>query len=228
MHLNHPFSKLGLASAVFSGVVTSNMPGAVIDLFYNSPQSVEKTTLGLKSVESTAVLEGNLFPSRRIVLGYGTQQATVSDGMLSYEVTAHPSATPLSNTHGYLNLEYSSDQPVNLLGRGDTAFVVRFNSFHAEYPYVLNFYVSNFYTLNRDSYPLRLTQSGEVIIPFSVFGSVDLTAVTFLGVDAARMAVGTSFVISSITTIPEPSGASLLLVSIMGTSRRRRFSGQNS
>lgn len=202
-----------LLSAVFLFLLTvRQVPAAVIDLFTDGPQTAGITAQPTRDNRNAIPLTDSLFESRSLYVGYNTERASIQNRALTYELPLNP-ITP--DDRGYFGLNYTSSTPVDLLGDGATAFLVKFEFFEATFPYSLGFYVgdpglqgSSYKFLIRD-FSTGLVSSAEAVIPFSYFSKTDLTQVKFLGIDASRMPAGSSFVISSITTVPEPSVALL-------------------
>lgn len=209
-----------------AGLFLSPVAGAaVIDLFVNSPQSValEATPSGRAQAAPVSLTSG-LFDSRGMTLQYGTQQLAVTEGLMSYQVTP-PAAGFSGNANGYFNLSYTSVDPVNLLGGGDTAIRLLVSSCQLARPYFFSFYLGS--GRNQESYSLQLpggsSTSFIIDVPLSAFAKIDLTAVDRLGIDAGRLPVGSSFQLAGIVTVPEPAVlTSLAPVALIGLGRRRR------
>lgn len=189
---------------------------AVIDLFTGSPQEwVATTPVGGDRVSTDPVpLTNSLFETRTLVLAYGAQKISIRDGVLRYEtLRVTPEPLPGVNDRGYLKVTYSSDRPVNLLAGGATAFAIDFLDFKALPPYGSWVEIA---TANGDSdngdlpyFRSSSTFPTRVIVPFSRFPQLDLTAVQEVTLDLSRMVPGTSFTITGFSTVPEPSPTAL-------------------
>lgn len=207
-----PSFKPSLLAVLLFLLTVHQMPAAVIDLFTDGPQTAGITAQPTRDNRNAIPLKGSLFESRSLYVRYNTERASIQNGALTYELPLNP-ITP--DDRGYFGLNYASSIPVDLLGDGATAFLVKFEFFEATFPYIITLYVGDW--RQNDSYGkfsiqdfnTGLVSSAEAVIPFHAFSKTDLTQVEFLGIYASRMPAGSSFVISSITTVPEPSVALL-------------------
>jgi hypothetical protein len=185
-----------------------NLPAAVIDLFTDGPQTAGSSAQPTWDNRNQIPLSDSLFEARSYYLRSRYGIGSIQDGRLTF---AEPGNPATSDERSYLGVNYTSSTPVYLLGDGATAFLIKFEFFAATYPYSLRFYVGDprlqepFGSFGIGDFSSGEASSGEVLIPFSFFTRTDLTQVQYLGIDASRMPAGTSFAISSITTVPEPT-----------------------
>jgi hypothetical protein len=224
-HLRRPASIV-----LFFALISLPLPAAVIDLFADGPQEVASPG-SLRAVPQ--MLTFGVFEQRDLAINYNyiAQQGTILDGSLRYSVSPIPTSLTGPN-RGYLNVRYSSSQPVDLLGDGSTAFQIQFDHFDATYPYLLDFYIRDADSFYPSYYSMRgllmdASPAGTITIPFSAFSLTDLSRIRDLGIDASRMPMGSSFTISSITTVPEPTFPALagsMGVAWLGRRRRNRQS----
>lgn len=215
--------------AIVGGVALSlnRCHAAVIDLFDDQPQA----TLQLSNFHETE--SHGLFDRRTMVLTSGSNSRiepnrdslTISGGALNY---LNPEPQPLGpRTTGYFKVTYSADEPVNLLADGATHLRLQFDSRTARFIGAIE--LQNGDERGRSVSLSRFDRNLEVIdIPFSLFSSFDPTETTSLTLDGYRIQQGSSFRLTSITTVPEPSfpilsALSLTMLSVI----RRRHPSQN-
>lgn len=205
-------TSFSLFAATFFGLPAFTQ-AAVIDLFTSSPQEwVAPTPVGADRVSMDPVpLTSSLFETRTLAMEYGAQKISIQDGVLRYEtLTVIPSPAPGVNDRGYLTVTYSSDRPVNLLTGGATAFAIDFADFNWVPP--IGFWLRISDSSGKDDFSRTEPAFGSstafparLIIPFSEYPDVDLTAVQAVTLNMHRMLPGTSFTITGLSTVPEPS-----------------------
>ena len=202
-----------LVSGLLVGAITAPpSQAAVIDLFTGEPESIQRV-MGTEAPrrDSPYLLESSLFEIRELRLRFGevTQSILIENGTLSYSMGT-TITIPRGNNLGYFNLQYLSLTPVDLLGNGATAFRIKFNFFSSSEVNRLQFFIRSQNSSDTSFAYLSNFHIGsavptELTIPFSAFPDIDFTQVEALGINGGRMALGTTFVIASVTTVPEPN-----------------------
>lgn len=209
---------------LIASVAGSGASAAVIDLFREGSQTITSPgNSGAWNSAAAVALEDSIFSARTMRVQYGAQNLTVDTtvGNLFYEVLPDGAG---SNDLGYFEVGYTSPVPVNLLADGATSFEARFAllNFGSTFgPLQIsvtsssgNYTVSEYFTSSSDS---------SLRFDFSRFQGVDFSSVTQVSFGGWRIPVGSTLVLDSLQTVPEPSlpllslfPATLLLV------RRRR------
>ncbi len=196
---------------------------ATIDTFIDGPQEVVRTSNGEPRLTTTppVVLSNSPFTRRILEVSYGAQRLAVDTTLaeLSYSVDDLGLS---GNARGYFEVLYTSDTPVNLLAGGATSFALLFESV-GEVDWFIDLRVSGSSGTDEATFRLHdITPGTPLLIGFDQFPAVDLGEVTSLQLDSSRIPVGTSFVLKSITTVPEPGLLSLFATGFGALLLRRR------
>ena len=201
--MNRMFTPLVLA---LSGFACSTAPAAVIDLFRDGPQELTSPGSGGAWQSASAVaLTDSIFDSRGMRTQYGAQNLRVNTtaGTLLYDVVPDGAG---SNDWGYFELIYSSSTPVNLLADGATSFEARFAllEFGSSFGPLQISVKSSAGSAGVSGY---FTSSSDKILQFdfSRFSGVNFSAVTEIRFGGFRIPEGSTLVLDSLQTVPEPS-----------------------
>lgn len=154
--------------------------------------------------------------------GGGRMETTLESPGLSYDFVSAMATG--SNTLGYFTYRSTSEDPVNLLGNGENVLRLEFSDLVLLQSISIRIDIGS--ETGSDSLQVYLPEGTRdhafLDIPLSEFQGVDFTRVETVGLMGARFASGTSFVLDSITTVPEPSFLPLAALGGLGMLRRRR------
>jgi hypothetical protein len=208
---------------VLSGAACPAASAAVIDLFRDGPQELTSPgNSGAWQSASPVALADSIFDSRAMRVQYGAQSLRVDTtiGNLLYEVLPDGAG---GNDRGYFEIIYASSSPTNLLADGATSFEARFallefgSSFGPLQISVSssagNATVSGYFTSSSDT---------SLRFDFSRFSGVNFSAVTQIRFGGWRIPEGSTFVLGSLQTVPEPSIPLLSALSAAIVLGRRR------
>ena len=199
----------------------------VIDDFRQG--AVDWTLSGEYSSSSqTALLDGldpahTIGGSRRVhgsTLNTGHLQVVTDPGYFQFDATA---------SWGYFELTYGSTAnplAANLLADGSNAFLITLPEvtpglWRGSYDFGLTTPTSS-RAFNLEGPLYALNGPGEIRIPFSYFSGLDLTNVSSIWIDAARVEPTYRIRIGSITTVPEPTASALVAIGLVAGLRIRR------
>ncbi len=154
--------------------------------------------------------------------GGGRMETTAEGNGLHYSFESWMATG--SNTLGYFTYRSDSEDPVDLMGNGENVLRLTFSDLTLLQ--TISFQINIYSATGSDSLQVYLAEGtrGTAVldIPFSEFEGVDFSRIEGVGMSGGRFSSGTSFVLDSITTVPEPSLASLAVLGGLGMLRRRR------
>jgi hypothetical protein len=187
-------------------VIHSAAPAAVIDLFRDGPHTLTSHgTSGTWTSANSVGLTDSIFSARSMRVQYGAQSLEVNStaGNLFYEVL--PSGAG-SNDRGYFEVIYTSPAPVNLLVDGSTSFEARFASMDFGSTFgPLQISVSSSSGRSTVSGYFTSSSDSSLRFDFSRFSGVNFSSVTQISFGGWRIPEGSTFVLGSLQTVPEPS-----------------------
>lgn len=149
-------------------------------------------------------------------------ETTLGNGGLNYSfVTA---MAPGTNKLGYLRYDSSSDDPINLTGSGESILRLEFSDLvlPKEISLQINLWSGSRSNSVQVWIPAGTRAEDSLQIPLSRFGALDFSQVDQIRISGGRFVSGTSFVLDSITTVPEPATLGLAMLGGLGLLRRRR------
>lgn len=201
----------------------SSSHGAVVESF-DGPGQIAATGDPLASSTSQITNNPGDFENRRfgIPFGGGRMETTLGSSGLSYSYL-NSMATGL-NKLGYFEYESGSGDLIDLMGSGES--VLRFTFSDLVLSQQISFQINVWSATRGDSVQVWIpagTQSEAFLdVPFSRFEGVDFSQVDRIRISGGRFSSGTSFVLDSVTTVPESSVLSIAVLGCLAAFRRRR------
>jgi hypothetical protein len=213
-----------LLLALILGLNSRPASAAVVDLFAGGAQ-VAATGNPLFQSKSEIFGSPGDFEKRYISIPFGGGHMEVAGEAPGLSFDFLSSMATGANTLGYLFLHSESADPVSLIGDGEEVVRISFSqlSLPAPIQFQLNFFSAGESGFLSIRLPAGNRENADIYVPMSKFGDVDFSAIKSMTLQGGRFESGTSFVVDSITTVPETS---LPLLSIAGglvlVSRRPR------
>ena len=157
-----------------------------------------------------------------IPYGGGRMETTAGGAGLSYSFESW--MAPGLNTLGYFSYRSNSEDPVNLIGNGENVLRLTFSDLTLLQ--TISFQINISSATGGDSLQVYLAEgtrdTAVLDIPFLKFEGVDFSRIEGVALSGGRFSPGTSFVLESVTTVPEPSFLPLAALGGLGFLRRRR------
>lgn len=210
------------SSLLLALFVSSLSEGAVIDAFSGISQ-IAATGDPLVSPTSSISNNPGGFEDRQFTIefGGGRMETTLGASGLNYSFVTE--MAPSGNRLGYMTYDASSEDPINLMGNGESILRLEFSDLVIPREITLQI---NMWSGNGNYAQVRLPEGeraeAHIDIPFSQFAGVDFSEIDQIRISGSRFSSGTSFVLKSITTVPEPMTLGLAGLGGLGFLRRRR------
>lgn len=189
----------------------------IIDDFLQGPLYLQATNLTGQTILQTGLGLGHVLGGSRLVYA-----GSMGAAALRIVTPAADNFLFTANTNfGYFSLRYGADAPldVNLLADGSDHFALNITSLTPGlWRGLFNFKIAsgnNWFDYDFSLSLFQLNAPGTLVIPFAAFAGADLAHVQGIELDVGRFEPTFHLGMGSISTVPEPSPASLVAIAIV-------------